>query len=593
MPTIAAPSTRPHWRKLADLFAADERRGLGTLLALVMVSMVLETLGAGLVLPSLAMLSSNSLPSHGLGMGLLTRMFATSSRERLIVSGMLALAAIYLVKNLLLAMLAWRQSRFTHELYAHLSQRLFTLYLSQPYTFHLQRNTAQLINNIRGEVLVFTAEFVAPALTIVAEGIVLVALAVLLLVLDPAETLAVGIFIAGASWGFHAFTRRYTDLWGANRQYHEDRFAQELHEGLGAAKEIILFGRAPEFRARFGLHSTLHAVAAQRHDTLKQMPRLALETLAVIALGFLTISMVLRGRPSSDILPTLGLFGAVAFRVLPSANRILSALQSIRFAAPSVARLHEEFTSLTPPSTPARGALRAFERTVELRDVTFGYPGAAGNALLHVSASFDRGEAIGVVGSSGAGKSTFIDVLLGLLTPAAGHVLLDGRDIHDDLRNWQDQIGYVPQVIYLTDDTLRRNIAFGREDCDIDDDAVRRAVCAAQLQSFVAALPAGLDTVTGERGVRISGGERQRLGIARALYHNPAVLILDEATSALDTGTEREVMRTVRHLRGEKSLVIVSHRLSTVEGCDRVFRLDAGDLREIDVAALAASMAES
>ena len=221
-----------------------------------------------------------------------------------------------------------------------------------------------------------------------------------------------------------------------------------------------------------------------------------------------------------------------------------------------------------------------FRATLELSQITYSYPGAAEPALKDLSLTIQRGESVGFIGASGAGKSTLVDILLGLLTPDTGEVRVDGKDIQENLRNWQDQIGYVPQSIYLTDDTLRCNVAFGLTDEQIDDEAVQRAIQAAQLEEFVASLPEGLETIVGEHGVRLSGGQRQRIGIARALYHDPVVLVLDEATSALDAVTERDVMQAVYALHGDKTLLIVAHRLSTVAHCDKLVRLEEGRVVE-------------
>jgi ABC-type multidrug transport system fused ATPase/permease subunit len=257
-------------------------------------------------------------------------------------------------------------------------------------------------------------------------------------------------------------------------------------------------------------------------------------------------------------------------------NRLLNAVQSLRFGVPIIDSLAEEVKLEVPPPAPQRGQRTEFTTEIRLNDVRFTYPDAPSPALDAMSITIRRGESVGFVGPSGAGKSTLVDVILGLLAPAAGEVTVDGHDIRANLRGWQDQIGYVPQTIYLNDDTLRRNIAFGLADDVIDDGAVERAMASAQLTDFVRSLPDGVETVVGERGVRLSGGQRQRIGIARALYHDPAVLVLDEATSALDTTTESAVMDAVRALHGTKTILIVAHRLSTVEGCDRLYRLENG-----------------
>jgi ABC-type multidrug transport system fused ATPase/permease subunit len=261
---------------------------------------------------------------------------------------------------------------------------------------------------------------------------------------------------------------------------------------------------------------------------------------------------------------------------MPSVNRIMTAIQVMRHAMPVVTTLASELESLAPQEAPGSGSQIELKRELRVEDVSFAYPSTEAPALHDVSLEIRAGESIGFVGGSGSGKSTLIDVILGLLAPQRGVIRVDGVDVRENLRSWQDHIGYVRQHIYLTDDSLRRNIAFGLRDADIDNQAVQRALRAAQLEDFVASLPQGLDTLVGERGVRLSGGQLQRIGIARALYHDPSVLVLDEATSALDTATEREVMSAVRALHGEKTVIIVAHRLTTVADCDRLYRLENG-----------------
>ena len=291
--------------------------------------------------------------------------------------------------------------------------------------------------------------------------------------------------------------------------------------------------------------------------------------------------MIVRGKPLDALVPTLGLFGVAAFRLMPSAARMMGSLQVMRYNLPVVNTLYRELHifDTSPPFQRERELLR-FANALVLDRVGFSYPNTETPTLRDVSLSITRGTSVGFVGGSGAGKSTLVDVILGLLKPATGRVLVDGIDIQTNLRGWQDQVGYVPQTIYLTDDTLVRNVAFGLPDDQIDKSAVRRAIQAAQLEEFVNELPAGLETLVGERGVRLSGGQRQRIGIARALYHDPPILVLDEATSSLDTANEQGVMAAVNALHGNKTLIIVAHRVSTVAHCDRLFRIEQGTLVE-------------
>jgi len=297
----------------------------------------------------------------------------------------------------------------------------------------------------------------------------------------------------------------------------------------------------------------------------------------MIGLAALVLIMIGSGTSISSILPTLGLFAATAFRVMPSISRILASIQTIGYTRPLALTVFRDL-QLTDDVDQRAGTQSEFERSIELIDVTFRYKDAHRPALLNVSFRVDRGEAVGIIGTSGAGKSTLVDVLLGLLSPSSGKVCIDGKDIADHRRWWQDQVGYVPQTIYLTDDTLLNNVAFGLPVEDIDRDAVGRAITAAQLDEFVGSLPDGLDTIVGERGVRLSGGQRQRIGIARALYHDPSVLVLDEATSALDSETESGVMEAVRGLLGKKTVIIVAHRTTTVSYCNRILRFEDGSL---------------
>jgi ATP-binding cassette, subfamily B, bacterial PglK len=276
-------------------------------------------------------------------------------------------------------------------------------------------------------------------------------------------------------------------------------------------------------------------------------------------------------------LPTLGLFAAAAFRLMVSANRVLGAIQSVRYGNSVINTLDEAFRLFEkiPDSVPDAPPL-PFAESIELRQVCYRYPAAPRDSLTNVDIRIAWRSTVGFIGGSGAGKTTLVDLVLGLLEPTAGKVFVDGVDIQTNLRGWQNQIGYVPQNIYLADDTLRRNIAYCIPDSDISEEAVLGAVRAAQLDELLSQLPQGLDTVVGEQGVRLSGGQRQRIGIARALYHDPAVLVLDEATSALDSATESEVMKAIIALRGEKTVLIIAHRLSTIEHCDWLYRLEGG-----------------
>jgi len=562
--------------KIWDLLTPAERRGAVVLLCLMFVGMGLETLGVGLVIPAIALLTQRDFADHYPALQPILFALGNPSHKSLVVGGMLALVGVYLVKALFLALLAWRQTRFAYNVQAQLSQRLFTVYLRQPYTFHLQHNSAQLISNVIIEVGTFVGNGILPGTTVLTESLVLVGLCCLLLFVEPVGALIAAGVLGAAAWGSYRLTRGRVTRWGQARQHHEGLRVQHLQQGLSGAKDVILLGREADFLHQYHVHNTRSAHMGQLQSTLQQMPRLWLELLAVSGLAILVISMLAQGRALDAVLPTLVLFAAAAFRLLPSVNRLLGSVQSLRYGLAVIEVLHKEMKRAVPEIAGEHNPVTPFAATLELNHVTYAYPAAAEPALKNVSLVIRRGESVGFIGTSGAGKSTLVDIVLGLLAPDAGEVRVDGKDIRANLRGWQDQIGYVPQSIFLTDDTLRRNVAFGLADEQIDAAAVKRAIQAAQLDEFVAGLPDGLETLVGERGIRLSGGQRQRIGIARALYHDPAVLVLDEATGALDTATERGVMDAITALQGKKTILIVAHRLTTVERGDRLYRLEQG-----------------
>src|SRR5471032_280291 len=561
-------------KKIWEVLSPEQRRAAIGLLGLMLIAMALETLSTGAIIPALALMSRGDIATRYPRVVPVLRSLGNPSREHLVIASMVMLVGLYVVKALYLGFLAWFQARFSYAILASLSQRLFTGYLRQPYMFHLQRNSAQLVTFMGGVNIL--ASVVQVGLALVTEVLVLVGISALLLAVEPMGAILVISTLGIAGWSFHGFTSRRIRRWGEVRFVHDTLTLQHLQQGLGGVKDVKLLGREREFLALHRSHVDSSARVAQRQFTLQALPRLWLELICVAGLAVLVIVMIEQGKPLEALIPTLGLFAAAAFRFMPSFNRALGAIQSIRYSSATIDALHGELRLVDGAPAPQKGPLLPFLSTLTLDGVTFQYESANVPALRDISLTIPCRSSVGFIGRSGAGKSTLVDVILGLLTPGSGAIRADGVDITTNLRGWQDQIGYVPQSIFLTDDTLRRNVAFGLSNEEIDEAAVLRAIDAAQLRDFVSALPLGLETVVGERGVRLSGGQRQRIGIARALYHDPQVLVLDEATSALDLATEREVMEAVRALHGDKTILIIAHRHSTVEHCDRLFQLEQG-----------------
>ncbi len=562
--------------KIWRLLTAEQQREAIVLLGLMLVGMVFETFGVAVVMPALALMTQSNLADKYPVLVPWLNSLGNPSHERLVVAGMLFLVGVYVVKTLFLAFLVWRQMQCVYGVQQSLAQRLYAGYLRQPYVFHLQRNSAQMINNVLPELSLFTHTGLASGLSLLTEFLGLLGIMALLIVLEPLGALVVMMTLGLVALGYVHFTKDLVLRWGVARQYHEGLRLQHLQQGLGSVKDVKLLGREDDFLAQFREHTIGSAKIGQRQSTLQQLPRLGLELSAIIGLVVLIMVMIGQGIPVESLLPALGVFAAAAFRVMPSVNRMLGAIQSLRYVWPVIDALYSEICLLAEGPAARESRPLAFNAKLIIDEVGFRYPSTDTQALHGVSLTIDRCSSVGFIGSSGSGKSTLMDIILGLLTPERGTVKVDGVDIQTNLRGWQSQIGYVPQSIALTDDTLRRNVAFGLSSEHIDDAAVWRALRSAQLEHFVNDLPDKLDTLVGERGVRLSGGQRQRIGIARALYHNPPVLVLDEATSSLDAATERDFMDVVCALQGAKTVLIVAHRLSTVERCDCLYRLEGG-----------------
>ena len=567
------------FQKLWHLLPLKQRSAAIAILGFVFIGMVVEMLGVGLIIPALIIMTENDLASKYPIVEPWLNMLGNPSHESLVIGGMLALVGVFALKALFLTFLTWRQADFVSKIQSEISKCLFEGYMHQPYTFHLQRNSAQLIRNTLGHASIFSGT-IQQALVLIMETLVVAGISVVLLVVEPFGAVVVVSALGLTGWSFNRFTRNYIIHWGEEYQLHEGLRVQHIQQGLGGVKDVKLLGRENDFFIQYGVHNLGSARIKKRQTILQALPRLWLELIAVSGLAALVVIMIGQSKPVGMLIPVVGLFAVAAFRTMPSVNRLLNVFQSISFSLPAINTLYDEFQLLNVAKAPQSGHLLSFEKTLNLEQIDFQYPSAEGLALSKVNMSIPCGVSIGFVGCSGAGKSTLIDIILGLLTPTDGAIKVDGIDIQTNLRGWQDQIGYVPQSIYLTDDTFRRNIAFGLHVDQISEEAVWRALRSAQLEQFVNELPQGIDTVVGERGIRLSGGQRQRIGIARALYHDPAVLVLDEATSSLDMETERGVMEAVRALHGDKTIFIVAHRFSTVEHCDYLYRLDKGKVVE-------------
>jgi ATP-binding cassette, subfamily B, bacterial PglK len=566
------------YQKLKQLLTKPEQWRMLLLLFMMFIGMLLETLGLGLVIASMTMMTQPDLAQKYPIVEPLLRLCNYPNQIQLIAGGMLSLLVIYFFKTAFLALMNWKRNKFIYDVQANLSNRLFQGYIEQPWAFHLQRNSAQLIQNIMHEVVIFCSSTLNSGMVLLTDGLVFLGVSIMIVCVEPiGGCITLGV-LAVVVLTFQRFFRSRVSRWGKLRQYHEENRLQHLQQGLGGAKDLKLLGREHNFVEQFSKHNIKSGNVNHKLSTLLEVPRLLLELLAVIGLVCMVLVMLVQGKPVGMLIPTLGLFAAAAFRLMPSVSRILGSMQNLRYSSPSIHVLYDEMMLIAGNKISKKQGKITFSHDIVLENIAYKYANAKQDALRNISLSIPRGTSVGFIGTSGAGKSTLVDIILGLLTPGSGTIYVDNKNIQMQLRGWQDQIGYVPQAIFLTDDTLKRNVAFGLPDNQIDDASVSRAIKAAHLDEFIDSLPEGMETTVGERGVRLSGGQRQRIGIARALYHDPEILVFDEATSSLDSMIENEVMNDINALQGKKTLIIVAHRLSTLKNCNCVYRLEQGKI---------------
>ena len=561
------------WRILRP---GERREALRIFLWMVITS-GFEMLGVGVVLPVAMFLVD---PRHVMAMPAVRtveRFLGISSGRDFAVALALMLLVVIGAKAVVVSRGYRRQFGFLYRLQKDLSDRLLAGYMAAPYAFHLTRNSTDLLKNVRGEIPVLTDGVLLPGLQLISELVVSLAVFGLLMAVSPGLTLGIGIVLGAAFAVVFRATRMRSERLGRARQDALTSMFRHAATGLSAIKDLTVLDRQDRLLSQHEQATRRYSEASAAQMVTVHMPRLAIEGLAFAGLiGILLYAEWILRRPQAAI-PLMAMYAMAVFRLMPSLTKMLNAAMSIRFNRATIAIVAQALTEVAPTGDEETASVALpFSREITLCNFSYSYPGSARHALEGVDLTITKGSAVAFVGPSGAGKSTLADVLLGLLQ-GNGDVLVDGEPLAPGaMKAWRRQIGYVPQQVYLADDTVAANVAFGVAEHEIDRKAVTRALTTAQLMDFVAELPTGIDTEIGDRGARLSGGQRQRLGIARALYHDPAVLVLDEATSALDGPTETDLVAAITALARHKTLIVIAHRLSTVACCDQVVLLEGG-----------------
>ncbi|TYQ25771.1 ABC transporter ATP-binding protein [Pseudanabaena sp. UWO310] len=575
------------FRKTLYLFSDREKIQIGIIFLMMLIGAGLETISVGLIPPFVALLGNPEIIEQKQVLSWLYHQLGASSHQIFLLWVSIALLCMYLFKNAYLAILTYWQYYFLYKKQIALSSRLLKSYLNSPYTFHLQRNSADLVRNVTAEIPLIFSGVIVPMLILITEMMVMSCIVLLLAIAEPISSAIAAVFLGISIFGLNRMIHKQMGGQGLIRQKQSGQMVQWVNQSLGGIKETKVLGREKFFLDAFTRSTKAFGKANFFLGLATQLPNLFIDTVLIAAVLLIVMFSLIQGRAIQSILPMLSLFAIAALRLMPSAKRIISTITTIRYSKDAVDLIYRDLIPLDPKSTSRSLAKSSqppphlFQKSIEVKDIYYQYPNASKPSLFGISLSITKGQVIAFVGASGSGKTTLIDVLLGLLIPSQGEILVDGKNILTNLESWQQQIGYIPQSIYLSDDTIRNNIAFGLLTDEIKEEQVWDALKAAQLEELVISLPDQLDTLVGERGIRLSGGQRQRIGIARALYHNPEVIIMDEATAALDNTTEREFMQALEAMSGHKTMIMIAHRLTTVKNCDQLYLIKDGTVADM------------
>ena len=561
--------------KIWTILSKKNKKKAIILFALIIISAFLEILGIGLIVPfTIFLLEEQFIGKFPLLDNFINTFFSDYNRNKLIQVSLLLLLIIYIFKNLYLIFLSKYESKFSWGINSEIQRRLFNYYIGQKLSFHLQKNSAQLINNSTKETSIFY-HVVMNTVVLISEIIIFTSVALLLILYEPIAFLTVS-FLSGIILLFYNFlTSKKLKVLGKQRQIEEGLLIQKIQQGLGGIREIKLYNREQGF-FEFFKETNLNLFNLSWKSTfIQKIPRFLLETCTICSLIIIVFIFTYLNFETSYIISVLALFGVAAIRILPSLSRIFNSFQQIQFGIPAVELIFRELSQFQVLKEKKNLVVKEipFTKCIKFENLTFLYPKTTSIILKNVNLEFPKGKLIGLQGASGSGKSTLVDLMLGLIKPTEGKISVDGNNINEYLKNWQKKTSYVPQNVFLIDDEIKRNIAFGLNDKEIDLTKVENALRDSELFNYVNSLSEKLHTKVGERGIRLSGGQRQRIGLARALYNEPELLVLDETTSSLEKETESKIIKTILKLKNNITVILISHDTRLLSNCEIIFEI--------------------
>lgn len=573
-------------KSVLKVFDGKQKRNLIGMTFLILINSGLSLLGVSVLVPFVqAVTDPEQLLEEDI-IQWLYDMLGLSDANQLVTLLAVLIIIVYVAKNGFIIFINNMQYRFSYYGKRDMQNKLMRYYIAKDYTFFLNHNSAELMRDINTDPEMFYAA-VLNILQLASELCVCAVMIVFLFVTDPIITIGVAIAMVLILLIFVKGLRKILARFGDDRRKYNANVFQCIQEAFGGIKEIKIANREAYFEEEFCKQNGLYTYTIKQNAFVSSIPKPMMEALCVVGLmAAIAVRMNMTTTSSTELMSTLAVFAMSAFYLLPSANKVSEYLGSIIHNGVVIHKMGEEYVKIRDLEIKSEADKNylpvALDKEISVEDMTFQYPDTEEAVLKNVNVTIPKNASVAFIGPSGAGKTTMVDLILGVLKPQEGRIAVDGMDIKESYRGWHDKIGYIPQTIYMLDDTIRNNIAFGQKE-PIDDEQIWDALRQAQLDEFVKSLDEGLDTMIGEAGVRLSGGQRQRIGIARALYRKPEVLVLDEATSALDTETEAAVMEAIDSLQGKMTMLIIAHRLTTIKNCDIVYQVENGGVARTEM----------
>lgn len=569
-------------KKLSYIFTKKEKIHLAFVFLVILIGSFIELLGVSVFLPFIDILMKPESIMEQKKYRYFYELFGFSSTDHFLIALGILICAVYLFKNLYLTFQQNCMLKFSYTTRMHLATKLLSTYMAEPYTFHLNKNISELQRSLQYDANQFM-QLINSSLQVLAEVAVVICLGIYLIYVSPTISMVIIGLVVICIGLFFWISKKFSKKIGAQNEAYNAQLYQWINQSLGGIKEVKVLNREKFFVDSYKTVYKKLIKGAKNNEMLAAIPKYILETVCIIGMIIAVIGKLLWGRRDLNaFVVQMSAFAVAAFRLLPSVGKISAYINNIMYSIPSLDLIYKdlkEIENFIPKENDISVVEKwNFNNSIELLNVSYAYEGTDKKVLNNISLTIRKGETVALIGSSGAGKTTLADVFLGLLIPQQGSIRVDGKNIYENMNSWHRMLGYIPQTIYLSDDTIRNNVAFGIKEEDIDEQAVVEALKKAQLYDFIQTLEQGLETFVGDRGVRLSGGQRQRIGIARALYCNPEVLVLDEATSALDTETETAVMEAIDSLKGYKTMVIIAHRLTTIQNADKIYEVTDGNV---------------